>query len=196
MKYVAAGSLSREVDIYPVDQSVSVNKGPTFHITMNGSIRSLAFHPTKPVLLIGLMTGEIFQWRFHPSDKVEKCDRPKEPAPESESAVTALKFAPAVPGRPPYLIASYTSGEIEIFRDVSTGDMCALENMYTGLVHPPDSPSENFGSLGDYAEIWSAAWSCEGTDRFATVSEDQTCRVWRFSEEFGSVSEVPHSLLP
>lgn len=56
-------------------------------------------------------------------------------------------------------------------------------NKFSYLAHPPDPLNKNpkFGSLHLHAEIWSCVFSPKSTDSWASVSEDQTCRIWKGS---------------
>lgn len=56
-----------------------------------------------------------------------------------------------------------------------------FEKRFSYLAHPPDPTNKNpkFGSIHLHAEIWSCAFSPFTHNEWASVSEDQTCRVWR-----------------
>ena len=132
------------------------------------------------------MNNNIAMWKYK-ENKLEFLNRTKAVF-DAETSVTSIRFQIDTKRNSLFLLASYTSGDIEIFKEDEKENFVQI---FSGLAHHPDSPSEDFGSLGDYAEIWSTAWNCYGDiKKFATVSEDQTCRVWEFDESTNKITEV------
>jgi WD40 repeat protein len=127
------------------------------------------------------MDGPIIVWNYLLNTTIGIA-KPKD-LYKTKAAVTSLKFACTAPL---HLLATYTSGEISIFKEMEEGFI----QLYTTMGHEAGISTESFGTLGRYAEIWSSAWDYNGMERLATVSEDQTCRVWELATEPFSVLEV------
>jgi len=146
-------------------------------INIKASIRSIAFHPKKNELFIGLMNGEILKWEFTISKLTKLWKSAIEPGKHSlHAAVTSLRFSRT---EKIHLLSTYASGEIDIFEENGEN----FEHIFHCLAHEAGTSSEDFGSLGKYAEIWSSAWKYDNINQLTTVSEDQTIRVWDFNNE-------------
>eukprot|EP00826_Nyctotherus_ovalis_P004654 TRINITY_DN11021_c0_g4_i1.p1 TRINITY_DN11021_c0_g4~~TRINITY_DN11021_c0_g4_i1.p1 ORF type:complete len:263 (+),score=42.88 TRINITY_DN11021_c0_g4_i1:73-861(+) len=129
----------------------------------------------------GLMSGEIIVWNYLLNTSIGITERKQ--LFKGSAAVTSLKFSRESPF---HLLATFTSGEISIFRETEDN----FQQLFNLMGHSAGISTDIFGTLGRYAEIWSSAWDCDGAKRLATVSEDQTCRVWQFYMDPFSLSEV------
>lgn len=136
-----------------------------------------------------MMNGMIFDW-YYTKNVLNKWEDsiPK----EKNQTVTSLKIAHKTEKNEIYLLASNSKGEMKIYKEEGKGEDCKYSQLFKGLGHFADAElkNENFGSLHKYAEIWSTSWCCNEIGKLATVSEDQTCKVWEYDEKGNSTKEI------
>lgn len=133
------------------------------------------------------MNGLIFNWNFTKTDLAPEKIEYEFPKSKNRT-VTTLRFGHSSDNKELLLLVSFCSGELRIFKEIDN----KYSMIYIGMGHypSPESKSENFGSLDKFAEIWSSAWCCNEISKLATVSEDQTCKVWEYNSKLNTMNEV------
>eukprot|EP01130_Rhizamoeba_saxonica_P011229 TRINITY_DN4656_c0_g1_i2.p1 TRINITY_DN4656_c0_g1~~TRINITY_DN4656_c0_g1_i2.p1 ORF type:complete len:453 (+),score=74.58 TRINITY_DN4656_c0_g1_i2:134-1360(+) len=174
---LAAGDLSGKVHLWAVDNCA---KEPDYmyNLEVCSGVRSLCWKgedDDNPVsLLIGCMNGVIYRW-FPLTDPINKHIYIALPR-----AVTSIKWQNGDPATS--LVASADSGgTLAIYEKARGEDFLRLRSGI--LAHRPslgNKQDSKFGSLQQYAEIWSLCWSPDN-HYIATCSEDQTCKIWKLN---------------
>eukprot|EP01104_Vermistella_antarctica_P020294 TRINITY_DN8633_c0_g1_i2.p1 TRINITY_DN8633_c0_g1~~TRINITY_DN8633_c0_g1_i2.p1 ORF type:complete len:911 (-),score=128.56 TRINITY_DN8633_c0_g1_i2:23-2755(-) len=202
-KQVAVGDFGANVMVWSVGGTLHE---PQFKCTMPGRspIRSVAWVGTQ-TLLIGDLDGNVWLWslttptrpervaslnggitcislRPHalPWDPALSQDRPSpaEIRSEASSAKSSSGSCHVAFGTTGGFLAVY---ELECGGATMPGSSVRAKPLLVVLAHPPidDGHQEGqFGSIDQFAEVWSLCWSPDGTS-IATCSEDQNTLVWK-----------------
>ena len=152
LSLVAVGDFSGKVVVFDCESSDLVAS-----TGVQGSVRSVAWKGEK--VFIGTIEGLLYSWDFQEEEEAQIFY-------SFSSTVVCMKWYKEV------LALGCTSGELFFMQDSQV--------VHQVMAHERQESDEKFGSLGLFSEIWSLTWSPNG-EFFATGSEDQTIKVWRWS---------------
>ena len=171
--------------IFPFQPSSSPKEAPIIsqsHLNVAGamSVRSVAFHTTMPDLLAfsTLSSGDVSLVKISPDHQSVS---PLLLLKSFNTTVTVLRWFPDSM----ILAIGMTNGEVSVFY---LSEDLEIKRILNFLAHKSSKPSDDFGSLDIQAEVWSLDWRAKDSSQLATVSEDQSMKIWKI--EGDSATEI------
>ena len=150
-------------------EKVTALPAPEFSIFVGAPIRSIAWCASTNKIAIGCVGGNLFEWRFGSPSAVL--------IDQVEHSINILR---AIDGK---IYAGASDGSIKIY------DSGTMKLLYEFKAHHPvhyttEEERELFGSMKNYAEIWSLTHSPNRKDAYViSSSEDQTEKVFKIDLE-------------
>ena len=151
LNLVAVGDFSGKIVVFDCQSNELIAS-----TQVQGSVRSVAWNQER--VFIGTIEGLLYSWGV--------LEEEAQIFYSFSSSVVCMKWFMDI------LALGCTSGELFFLQN--------NEVIHQVMAHERQESDEKFGSLGLFSEIWSITWSPNG-EFFATGSEDQSIKVWKWS---------------